>query len=156
YNSQNRTTERVRVWAMGVRKLDTAHNLTEVTLGHASRLSVRRHLTLSVLWFALNLQSAALLPIVLPVQILPFVASASVGDAQQATLLAWLAALSGLIALVVAPVAGALSDRTSAAWGRRRPYILAGALLLVLGAAVLAAPRSLNSLLIGLLLFQLG
>jgi MFS family permease len=141
---------------MGVRKLEEAHDPAEAALGNVSRMTVRQHLTLSILWLALNLQSAALLPIVLPVQILPFVAPNEVGNAQQATLLAWLTAVGGLIALVVAPVAGALSDRTTATWGRRRPYILVGALLLMLGAWVLATPRGLDSLLAGLLLFQLG
>jgi MFS family permease len=141
---------------MGARKLEEAHDPAEAALGTVSRMTVRQHLTLSILWLTLNLQSAALLPIVLPVQILPFVASNEVGNAQQATLLAWLTAVGGLIALVVAPVAGTLSDRTTAKWGRRRPYILVGALLLILGAWVLATPRGLNSLLVGLLLFQLG
>ena len=51
----------------------------------ASHVSVRQHLTLSFLWFALNFQSAALVPIVLPVQVLLFASPGAVGSAQQAT-----------------------------------------------------------------------
>src|SRR5262249_53863789 len=104
---------------MGARKLEKAHDPAADVLGDRSQLTVRGHLTSSLLWFALNVQFAAL-PVVLPLQVLPFVAPGTVGtvgtvgSAQQATRLSWLTALSGLIALVVAPAAGAPSDRTAA------------------------------------------
>jgi MFS family permease len=120
------------------------------------RLSVRQQLTLSILWFCVNFQSAALLPVVLPVQILPFFPQGSAGDAQQALLLSWLATAGGILALFIPPLVGSLSDRTTGAWGRRRPYIAAGELFLVLGAVVLAAPRGVAFLLAGLLIFQVG
>lgn len=120
------------------------------------RISTRHHLTLSVLWFALNFQNAALLPIVLPIQILLFVAPGAVGNAQQATFLGWLATLGAVLALFMPALAGALSDRTTSSWGRRRPYIAFGAVLLLVGSSVLAVPRNIYFLLGGLLLFQLG
>src|SRR5260370_41527896 len=48
------------------------------------RLSMRGQLELNVLWFALNAQSAALLPIVIPAQIMIFISSSQVVRAQQA------------------------------------------------------------------------
>lgn len=123
---------------------------------HAAHISVGGQLRLSLLWFSLNFQSAALLPIVLPVQLLLFVAPGSVGNAAQATLLGWLATAGSLIALFIPPVVGALSDRTTGHLGRRRPYIALGAAIEVVGAVVLARPGSLIALFGGLLLFQVG
>jgi len=37
-----------------------------------------------------------------------------------------------VIAMVVQPIAGAISDRSSFSWGRRRPYILLGTILAIL------------------------
>ncbi|MDE3229896.1 MAG: hypothetical protein KGO05_08430, partial [Chloroflexota bacterium] len=53
--------------------------LVELTLG--------RQLSLSALWLGINAISAALLPIVLPIEILLFIAPGNVGDAQQAEFL---------------------------------------------------------------------
>jgi MFS family permease len=106
-------------------------------------LSIGEHLTLSILWFALNFQFAALLPVVVPAQIAAFVAPGATGNARQATLLATLAAIGAAVTLVLQPLVGALSDRTSTRLGRRRPYILAGTLLLLVGLAVLALTHNL-------------
>jgi MFS family permease len=43
------------------------------------------------------------------------------------TSLAVTAALGALVALFANPLAGRLSDRTTACWGRRRPWLIAGA-----------------------------
>ncbi len=64
-----------------------------------TKLSRRELLGLTPPWFALNFQFAALLPVVIPAQILLFVAPGSAGNAEQAEVLGGLAAL----AFVVAP-----------------------------------------------------
>ena len=56
-----------------------------------SRLSNTKQLILNILWFPLNAETAALLTIVIPTQILLFVPSSKVGSAEQATVLSWLA-----------------------------------------------------------------
>ena len=46
---------------------------------------------------------------------------------------AWLGIAGPLTGLIVQPIIGTLSDRTSSRWGRRTPYFLAGALMCALG-----------------------
>jgi MFS family permease len=104
-------------------------------------LSRRELLGITLPWFALNFQFAALLPIVIPAQILLFVAPGSAGNAQQALFLGGMAALGAVTALVLQPTIGALSDRTYTRLGRRRPYILAGACGLLIGLSLLAITR---------------
>lgn len=132
------------------------HDHADFSEGRATTLSVRQHLTLSALWFSLNFVTAALVPIVLPVQIALFIAPGAIGSAPQAAALGWLSTFGAIISLIVPPVVGALSDRTRGPLGRRRPYVAIGALLLVFSATVLAAPRDVMVLLGGLVLYQLG
>lgn len=119
-------------------------------------LSVPNQLALSVLWFALNFQNAALLPIVVPTEILLFTGSGQVGDAQQAALLGWLSALGSVVALFVPPIIGTLSDRTPGILGRRRPYIIVAAVVLLLGVFQLANARDIAAFAIGFFVFQIA
>ncbi len=119
-------------------------------------LSVREQIALSFYWFALNIQSAALLPIVIPTQILLFVSPGATGNAQQAVFLGWLSAMGAVVALVVQPIVGALSDRTRGRFGRRQPYIVAGTLVMLVGMIALGAASEVFMFLVGLLLVNLG
>ncbi len=122
----------------------------------AAKLSVRDHLFLSVLWFGLNFQYAALPAIVLPTQLLLFFPSSQAGTADQASALSWMGAAGAGVALVVPPVVGAISDRTWRPFGRRRPYIALGALVLLAGALEMARAPDLPTLIVGFLLVQAG
>ncbi len=121
-----------------------------------SRLSRRELLGLSLPWFALNFQFAALLPIVIPAQILLFVAPGSAGNAQQALFLGGMAALGAVTALVLQPTIGALSDRTRTRIGRRRPYMIAGAMSLLVGLALLALTHLVVLFILGLFVVVVG
>jgi MFS family permease len=121
-----------------------------------SRLSIRGQLVLNILWFALNAQSSALLPIVIPTQIVLFISSRQVGSVQQVVFLSWLMVGASIISLFIPPLVGTLSDRTPSGFGRRRPYILIGGLLLVLSTPLLVNAGSLAIFLVGLALLLLG
>ena len=95
------------------------------------RLSVLDQVFLSLHWFGINFHWGALLAVAIPAEVLKFVPEAAKGRA-----LAAVFAGGAIVALVVGPLIGALSDRSLFRMGRRRPFVLAGALLNV--AALLA------------------
>jgi len=126
---------------------------SEVTV---ARISLRGQLVLNTLWFGLNAQSSALLPIVIPTQIVLFVSSNQVGSAQQVLFLSWLLITASIISLFMPPLIGALSDKTPSNFGRRRPYIVIGGLLLVLSTPLLVNASSMVIFVAGLALLLLG
>src|ERR1700749_1768793 len=136
--------------------MQETHPQRDIVSSEQLPLTARGHVTLSILWFSLNFQSAALLPIIIPTQLLLFVSPGAVGSAEQATALGWLSAVGALLAMLVPPLVGAASDHTGGPLGRRRPYIAAGALLLILGAWELAGASPLALLAVGFIVFQLG
>src|SRR5579875_1415938 len=69
------------------------------------------------------------------------------------TLVASLGALAGLVA---SPLSGALSDRTVSRFGRRRPWMVGGLIVALLGLALMAAATSIALLLLGEVLEQIG
>jgi len=121
-----------------------------------SRLSLPGQLILNTLWFGLNAQSSALLPIVIPTQIVLFISSNQVGSAQQVLFLSWLMVAASIISLFMPPLIGTLSDQTSGGFGRRRPFIVIGGLLLVLSTPLLVDAGSIVIFLVGLTLLLLG
>ena len=120
------------------------------------RLSKRELVGLSLPWFAFNFQFAALLPIVIPAQILLFVAPGSAGNAQQALFLGALAALGAVTALILQPTIGALSDHTHTRFGRRRPFMFVGALALLTGLSLLALTHLIALFVLGLFIVVVG
>ena len=122
----------------------------------AAELTTQRQLVLNLLWFAFNFQTAALLPVVVPAQVLLIVASGSVGSAEQAAYLGRLAAVAAVIAVFLQPLVGLLSDRTRTAWGRRRPHIVWGTAIMLLGAAGLTRASDPWSFAAAFLVLQAG
>jgi MFS family permease len=121
-----------------------------------SRLSVLQELALNILWFPTNALNGALLAIVIPTQILLFIPSSEVGGASQGSFLGWLTTVASFVALLMPPLVGTLSDRTTSRLGRRRPYIIAGGILLIFSAPFLVIASGLIVYLVGLSLLHLG
>ncbi|MGI5375303.1 MFS transporter [Streptomyces sp. CA-251387] len=71
------------------------------------------------------------------------------------TLLAWVTGVGAAVSLAANPFFGALSDRTTARWGRRTPWIVAGAAGGALSLLVLAGAGGLWTMAVGWCLVQL-
>src|SRR5258708_5340489 len=121
-----------------------------------SRLSIRKLLNLNVLWFCVNAQYAALIPVVIPTQILLFVNTGQVGNVDQAAFLSWLTAAASFISFFMPPLVGHFSDQTAGRFGRRRPYILIGGLLQTFSVIFLATANTVVFFLLGLSILHVG
>ncbi len=95
--------------------------LTEVR----TPLRTGQQLRLSVLWFAMFAQWLTVLPVILPDQVGQILGAAT---ANREGWIGTIAAAGAIVALVVAPLVGAFSDRLQAVWGRRRPFLIVGVL----------------------------
>ncbi|MEV0677024.1 MFS transporter [Actinosynnema sp. NPDC050436] len=91
-----------------------------------------------------------------PLQVLlPQQAELLAGTAKEAVF-GLVTGIGALVALVVNPLAGLSSDRTTARWGRRHPWTLGGALVGALGLVVLSSAGSVAALVVGWCLVQAG
>lgn len=86
-------------------------------------LGTARQARLAALWFALFAQWMVVLPVVLPDQVAAIVGRDS---PSREGVVGSIAAAGAMVALLVAPIAGALSDRWRAPRGRRRPFLILG------------------------------
>ncbi|MBM4458618.1 MAG: SLC45 family MFS transporter [Chloroflexi bacterium] len=103
----------------------------------------------------LGLASAsALLAIMVVLSVLLPVQVARVDPAAAATNLAVVLPLGAFGALVGNPLGGALSDRTTSRFGRRRPWIVIGALATAAGLLILAGSQMIAGLALGWFMVQ--
>ena len=109
------------------------------------------YLKITIFGFALAALWSSLHSIVLPVRLLDFVV-----ESQKNTCLGLLTFSGLVLAMLIQPVAGAISDRSGFTWGRRRPYILLGAALAVLLLPGIGFAGSYISLLIIYCLLQIS
>ena len=105
---------------------------------------------ISVFWFAINFHWSALLVIVIPSQLLNYVA-----DANKGRYLGLLLGIGAVVVLISQPLFGAISDRAAFGVGRRRPFIFIGVLGNIIGLSIMYLARSFSTFLIGFLLVQL-
>jgi MFS family permease len=78
------------------------------------------------------------------------------GDDGKTTALGIVTGVGALVAVLVGPIAGALSDATTARTGRRHTWIAGGALLACAGLALLSGQRTLIGLTLGWCVAQAG
>src|SRR4051812_35077569 len=79
-----------------------------------------------------------------------------VPDAEKAPALATVAGFGALFAVIGNVLFGRLSDRTTARWGRRRPWIVAGTVVMTIAFVVMATATTVPVVTAGWCLAQLG
>lgn len=107
------------------------------------------HITYNIYWLGLNMATGSLTPI-----ILPFLVAGFVGDAVKGTYLGMLRSAGLIVAIIVQPMAGLLSDRSTLRWGRRRPFIFLGTVLDLIFLAIIGLSGNYWLLFAAVLLLQ--
>ncbi|MGF6781794.1 MFS transporter [Paraburkholderia sp. GAS334] len=88
-----------------------------------SRLSTLDHIQIASLWFALFTQWMTVVPVLVPAQVAELLGrNAAIKEGVAGSVIA----AGAFVAMIVAPLAGALSDRCTAKHGRRLPFLVAG------------------------------
>src|SRR5216683_1578550 len=112
------------------------------------RVSLFDQININVFWVANNFHWQALLAIVIPSMVAKFL-----GDAHKDINLTLVVAWGTLVAVVVNPLVGAISDYATFRMGRRRPFMIIGTILNVIVLVAFAFSPALPS---GILLFMLA
>ena len=116
-------------------------------------MGVSQHLALSSFWFATNLHWGALLLIIIPHQ------AKQIAPGDPAGAIAWIFGFGSIVALLIPLIAGALSDRSTSKHGRRRPFMVFGIAVNLIGLAIMGVAVSRLSLvlyIVGYLVVQFG
>ncbi|MBN1954251.1 MAG: MFS transporter [Anaerolineae bacterium] len=109
------------------------------------------YVAMNVYWFGIAFLWNSLHPIVLPALLLAFVP-----ESRKNSYLGGLTFAGLVLAMIVQPLAGALSDRSRCRWGRRRPWMLAGTASSLLFLSLIPLAESFWSLLAIYLALQLA
>jgi Na+/melibiose symporter-like transporter len=109
------------------------HNSTDIKSTTVNRFRRIDYFNINIFGFALN---AIWNP--MSTHIMPLIVLGMVAESSKNTYLGIITVIGLLLAMIVQPVMGAISDRTNLKWGRRKPFILAGTIasvvfLLILG-----------------------
>ena len=111
----------------------------------ASTFSVPDQIHVSLLWFALFANWLTVVPVILPDQVATILGpGAAMKEGVSGTILA----AGAVVALIMAPLAGALSDRVRGLRGRRRPFLITGIVGACVGLALLIPFGSGSSILL--------
>lgn len=112
-------------------------------------VSMGQMIVLNMYWIGLSFKWNSLHPLILPAVLLNYVP-----DSQKNTILGVLTFIGLIIATLVQPIAGAISDRWVTRWGRRRPLIIIGTIFDLVFLAILAWAGGLVWLFIGYIFLQ--
>jgi len=113
------------------------------------RLRWYDYITVNLFWLGLNIRNNAVGAL-----FMPYLVDAFVRGEVKNTALGAMRTAGLIIAMLVQPAAGLLSDRSTSRFGRRRPYIFVGVLLDLAFLAAIGLAWNYWALLIAVLLFQ--
>ncbi|MFQ5946285.1 MAG: MFS transporter [Anaerolineae bacterium] len=113
-------------------------------------------LTINAYWLGLGIMGGTITPLILPwiadrfspVELGGFI------SLEKNSALGFLRAAGLAVAILIQPIAGTLSDRSTLRWGRRRPFILTGTALDLVFLALIAAATNFWMALLALMLLQ--
>lgn len=91
-----------------------------------------------------------------PIQILLPLQIQNIDPAHKVFNLGWITTVAALVSIVVCPIAGALSDRTTSRFGRRRPWVLGSALVCAGGLIALGGTHTILVVAIWWMVVQAG
>ncbi|MGH7029419.1 MAG: MFS transporter, partial [Stellaceae bacterium] len=112
---------------------------------HTGQLPLTGQVAVSLVWFALFANWLTVVPVIVPDQVAAILGpNAAAKEGISGSILA----IGAVMALVIAPLAGALSDRVSNAKGRRRPFLISGMVGACVGLALLVPAGSGGNILI--------
>lgn len=124
-----------------------ADALTGEATRTARKVSTMEHFWMNLFWFANNVHWVSLMSIVIPSQVAKFL-----GDKERnlPMVFVW----GTLIAVLVHPYSGALSDRIRSRMGRRRPFLLAGTVVNLIALMYMATTDSLMAMTLAFIFVQ--
>ena len=107
--------------------------ITPVGIAPTRRVSIFDQINLNAFWIANNFHWQALLAIVIPSMVVKFL-----GEADKDINLALVVIWGTLVAIIVNPLVGAISDYATFRMGRRRPFMIIGTVLNVIVLVIFA------------------
>ncbi len=107
------------------------------------------HISINLFWLGLNIRNNAVNNILMPYMV-ALLAAPEIRN----TALGFMRTAGLIIAMLVQPAMGILSDRSTSRFGRRRPYIFAGVIFDLVCLALIAASGTYWLLLVAILFFQ--
>jgi len=113
-------------------------------------VDIRYRIGLTLASFVPGISSVALKQLLLPLQV------AQLDPVHPYTSFALVASVGALAGLIATPLSGALSDRTSSRFGRRRPWIVGGIIVAAIGLSMMAVAQTTWLLLLGGVVEQIG
>ena len=107
------------------------------------------YVTINIYWLGMSFIAVSLTPVIMPYLVQQFVP-----EALKNTYYGGLRSAGLIVAILVQPLAGMLSDRSTLRWGRRRPFILVGTMFDLVFLGLVAMSGSFWMLLIAVLFLQ--